>query len=137
MTTWRGKIRPERRGCLPQEERDRPMFTRLALIALTGMSGRLLRRPRSRARRREMPSATATTASGKSTRQETAAQTLPSPPAAATAAVGDRAPHVRSRGNAPVPAAIAARSLPVLGVIGTLVTVVLAAGAVRGELPFI
>src|SRR5829696_6754218 len=148
MTTWRGKIRPERRGCLPQEELDRAMFTRLALTALTGMSGRLLRRPRSRARRREMAAGTATTASGTSIGHEiatpaesnvplsatTAAQTQSSPQVGATTAAPG---HVRPRANAPLLAAIAARSLPILGVIGTLATLLLAVGAVRGELPYV
>jgi hypothetical protein len=101
------------------------MFTRLALTALTGMSGRLLRRPRSRARRREEAAGTATTA-------ESDAPLSP-PTAAAPAAPG----HVRPRGNAPLLAAIAARSLPILGVIGTVATLLLAVGAVRGELPYV
>ena len=111
------------------------MFTRLALTALTGMSGRLLRRPRSRARRREEAASTAATAeSDAPLSPPAAAQTPPSPQAgAATSAPG----HVRPRGNAPLLAAFAARSLPILGIIGTLATLLLAAGAVRGELPIV
>jgi uncharacterized protein YjbI with pentapeptide repeats len=126
------------------------MFTRLALTALTGMTGRLLRRPRSRARRRAMPAGT-TAPSGKSNREETAPPAeggaTPSPaagptqPSARTAAAiaqpDDHLGRARPRSNAPLLAAIAARSLPVLGVIGTLVTLVLAVGAVRGELPYV
>jgi hypothetical protein len=128
------------------------MFTRLALIALTGMGARLLRRSRSRVRRREM----AASAVVRSNRESTGAanaevvQTgapLPEPIAAKTesslpaATVATRPEDpvrgLRPRARAPLPAAIAARSLPLLGVLGMLATAILAAGAISGELPFI
>ena len=125
------------------------MFTRLALTALTGMSGRLLRRPRSRMRRREMA---ATTSSEKSAPHESTASAQSGAPLAATAAAqADPSPEsgsaiaarddhyrgLRPRARAPLPAAVAARSLPILGLVGTVSTVILMAGAVRGELPYV
>jgi hypothetical protein len=127
------------------------MFTRLALTALTGMSGRLLRRPRSRARRRETAAGRVTPPGGESTRQATTAsaesgaplpaapgQTEPSPlGVTAITPPEDHFRRLRPRARAPLLAVIAARSLPVLGIIGTLATLLLAAGAVRGELPYV
>lgn len=128
------------------------MFTRLALTVLTVMSGRLLRRPRSRSRRRETTSAAATTLSGASTRPETETPAeggtpIPSPaptqsqPSAqvelARAGQEDQFHRSRRRTSPPPVAAVAVRSLPILGVLGALVTLLLAVGAVRGELPFI
>ncbi len=127
------------------------MFTRLALTALTGMSGRLLRRPRSRARRQETATGGATPG-GETTHQETRAPAesgapvpstapaqTPSSPQASTALAPseDHFRRLRPQARTPVLAVIAARSLPVLGIIGTVATLLLAAGAVRGELPYI
>jgi uncharacterized protein YjbI with pentapeptide repeats len=128
------------------------MFTRLAMIALTGMSARLLRRPRSRGRRRETASSAVTRSNGESTReastgfmqtsaqsaQATGAQAQSSPQAATVATPPeDHVRDLRPRARVPLVAAIAASSLPLLGVLGILATAILAAGAVNGELPYI
>src|SRR5919205_4108602 len=107
------------------------MFTRLALMALTGMSGRLLRWPRSRGRRRERAASAVTRSNRGSTGEAStgSAQTgAPLPPPAAeqtqsspraATAVTPSEEHVgrlRPRARAPLVAAIAARSLPLLGI---------------------
>jgi uncharacterized protein YjbI with pentapeptide repeats len=94
----------------------------------------------------------ASTAMGKATRQGAAmpaeSNAQVSPPAvaetqpAAPAVAASRASDVdyrpaQSPTGTPRLATIAARSLPVLGVIGMLATLVLAVGVVRGELPFV
>jgi uncharacterized protein YjbI with pentapeptide repeats len=128
------------------------VFTRLAMIVLTGMSGRLLRRPRARARRRETAASTVTRSNGESTGETstgsaqtgtlspapTAAQTQSSPPPATVVRPPEEhGRRLRPRARAPLVARIGARSLPLLGVIGMLATAILAAGAVSGELPHI
>ena len=127
------------------------MFTRLVLTVLTGMSSRLFGRPQLRAIWQGMAAGKATRSSGDPTRQVTtgaqsgaplpptpAAQTQPSSQAAITTMTPeDHFRRLRPRASAPPVAAIAAKSLPVLGVIGTVVTIVLMAGAVRGELPYV
>jgi uncharacterized protein YjbI with pentapeptide repeats len=86
-----------------------------------------------------------------STRQETttpvesgasfaATATHPQPVSESEPAIASPEDHVRRarrRTKAPLLASIAAGSLPVLGGIGTLATLVLAAGAVRRELPYV
>jgi uncharacterized protein YjbI with pentapeptide repeats len=65
----------------------------------------------------------------------------PEPPVAAAATTGpppeDHFRRLRPRPQAPPVAAIAVRSLPILGVIGGLVTLALAIGAARGALPYV
>jgi hypothetical protein len=127
------------------------MFTRLALMVLTGMSGRLLRRPRARARRRETATSTATRLHGESTGAASTGPAQTGAPLSPTAAPTQSTPQVativgppeeqvrrlRPRTRAPLVAAIGARSLPLLGLLGTLITAILAAGAISGELPYI
>ena len=118
------------------------MFTRLALTVRAGMSGHLLRRSRSRARQ----PAESTDKAGASPRSKTAtdssaepqAQTQASPPLTTPLTPPeDHFRRLRPRADAPPVAAIVGRSLPLLGILGSLITVLLAAGAVRGELPFV
>ena len=125
------------------------MFTRLALLVLAGMSSRLRRRPRSGARTSRKADGAATSGAA------TGANVGPAAMSATSAAAGspaeahagqpamtplapaeDHFRRLRPRASAPPVAAIAARSLPVIGVLGALVTLLLAAGAVRGELPY-
>lgn len=117
-------------------------FTRLALVALTGMSGRLL----GRRRRRKTPPA--------DVKSKTTTKTSPSAgvqlqaPSAAPAAASSASPtladppvdHFRQlppRIRTPLLASVAARSLPLLGVLGLVATIVLGVGAIRGELPYV
>jgi uncharacterized protein YjbI with pentapeptide repeats len=71
---------------------------------------------------------------------------LPSPPAESEAPASqpeaiappipeDHFRQLRPRSSAPPAAAVAARSLPLLGVVGAVVTLALGVGAARGELP--
>ena len=123
------------------------MWTRLALWVLVGMSGRLRRRPRSGARTSRQADETSTTGTASDAPAFPAAMnamasgplavTQPGNPAATPLPPPeDHFRRLRPRASAPPVAAIAARSLPVIGVLGTLVTLLLAAGAVRGELPY-
>jgi uncharacterized protein YjbI with pentapeptide repeats len=120
-------------------------FTRLALIALSGMTGRLMRRKRSRTSEEKPVRArkTLTTRTGEpaqrpqdtppataSTTVETAAATPPPPV--------DHFRQLSPRSGAPPIASIAAKSLPILGLLGTAATVTLAIGMFNGEpLPYI
>lgn len=115
-------------------------FTRLAVVALTGMSGRLFRQ-----RRRGQPEKPGKrSAREEKTRPAGSAPAAPPPAGAAPAPAAPDTPppidHFRQlspRQSAPLLATVAARSLPVLGLLGLLITVLLAAGALRGELPFV
>ena len=102
------------------------MFTRLAMVVLTGMAGRLLRRPRSRARTGSTPAVAA-----KATSPQEPPGALPSSPPE------DHFRRLRPRGSAPPAATIAARSLPVFGIVAGLLTLALAVGAVQGGLPLV
>jgi uncharacterized protein YjbI with pentapeptide repeats len=115
-------------------------FTRIALVALSGMAGRMLRK-----RKRS--------ASASSSKGRTGAPA--SSPWQATAPLGAEAPLAQSDSatitteesspsdpfrnltyrRAPRIASIAARSLPILGVVSTLLTITFAIGTVVGELP--
>jgi hypothetical protein len=119
------------------------------LWALIAMSGRLLRRPRSRAptsmKADEESASRAAARANASPSAMTASpspigsspQTQPGQPAATThPPPEDHFRRLRPRASAPPVAAIAARSLPAIGILGALVTLLLAAGAVRGELPY-
>lgn len=112
-------------------------FTRLALVVLTGMTGRILRRPRGKAEGTKSAGArSATTGSQADPKQADNA----SPPAATEAVPEAPVDHFRqlsAKGRTPIAASVAARSLPILGLMGLVVTLILAIGAVRGELPFI
>ena len=128
------------------------MFTRLAVTVLTGMSGRLLRRPRSRARQETKTAGKPTRSSGAAAGQASSppariatpplveSQSQTQPVSAATTPLTPPEDHfrrLRPRTSAPPVAAVAARSLPLLGILGSLLTLLLAAGAVRGDLPYI
>ena len=115
-------------------------FTRLALVVLSGMAGRLLRGRRARA----ASSAKHGTPSQASQGAGEAARTIPPGPTAAAPRPETAAPsappvdpfrQLPPRVAAPRLASIAARSLPVLGLLGVAVTLTLAVGTVRGELP--
>jgi len=118
-------------------------FTRLALVALSGMSSRLLSRKRARKRPDEQ-SAPAKPAT-RSTRlgSESATVAAPEAPISQSGTATNAAPPVDpfrnlpARAGAPLVASIAARSLPVIGVCGSLITLFLGIGALRGELPYI
>lgn len=120
-------------------------FTRVAVVALTGMTSHLLRRkkrpgePEERPGRRRIPGKPAPTAA-------VAAQpaTPAAPDVAAPVKVAEAAPenvdHFRSlppKPGAPLVATIAARSLPLVGILGTLATLTLGVGVYLGELPYI
>jgi uncharacterized protein YjbI with pentapeptide repeats len=112
-------------------------FTRLAVVALTGMTGRLFRRQAS------------TASKSTSARRRNAAAAAASPPptaaadaAEATATVAASPPvdhfrHLSPRVKTPLLASVTAKSLPLIGLLGTAITVALAIGAVRGELPYL
>lgn len=122
-------------------------FTRVAVVALTGMTSSLLRRKK-RAEEPEQHSGRRRGASKRAANQPAAEQAAPlatsSAPAAVaatgTAATPDHVDHFRSlppKPAAPLVATIAARSVPLLGILGSLVTLVLGFAAFRGELPYI
>ena len=122
--------------------RESSMFTRLAVMALTGMSGRLLRRSGLRFRRsRTGSSGSAAVARGGAASNPGVVTATPNPaPATDVSAAAPQVDHFRHLKPVPGPpllARIAARSLPVLGFLGALVTAFLAIGAVRGEMPFV
>lgn len=103
------------------------MFTRFATVVLTGMAARLVRRPRAR-----VP-----TPSSKPAAAQAPAPARPADSGAASSPPEDHFRRLRPRASAPPVAAVAARSLPVLGIVATIVTLALAVGAVRGELPYV
>ncbi len=119
------------------------------LWALIATSSQLLRRPRSRATtstNADEHSASGTAAGANASPAKMRAllsppgsspQMQPGQPAAtAHTPPEDHFRRLRPRASAPPVATIAARSLPGIGVLGALVTLLLAAGAVRGELPY-
>ncbi len=111
-------------------------FTRMALVALAGVAGRVLRKRK--------PASEATKAAGGAT---------PSPwqthaPAVAVEAAPPNAAKIETEETsskdpfrnltyrrAPRVASFAARSLPIIGILSTLITVAIAIGTVAGELP--
>lgn len=113
-------------------------FTRLAIIALTGMSGRLLWRRRrkadARARRKIPPVVPEPIDAGTAVLASPASQTsltpAPDPPV-------NHFRQLSARPDAPRLATVAARSLPVLGILGLIATVALTIGALQGELPYL
>ncbi len=118
-------------------------FTRIALVALSGMTGRLMRRKRSRASQ-EKPARTRktlTTRTGEPAQPPAdfpQANSPATPVAAATVAPPvDHFRQLSPRPGAPPIASIAAKSLPILGLLGTAATVLLAMGSVNGELPYV
>lgn len=118
-------------------------FTRIALVALSGMTGRLMRRKRSRASQEKPARArkTLTTRTGEPAQSpaDLAQATSAATPADA-ATVAPPVDHFRQlspRPGAPPVASIAAKSLPILGLLGTAATVLLAIGSVNGELPYV
>jgi uncharacterized protein YjbI with pentapeptide repeats len=120
-------------------------FTRIALVALSGITGLILRRRKH--------------AQAQPAKQKAANTNAPSPWAAsthATAASSTEAPQPPPPGNqtikieetsrsdpfrnlryrrAPRVASIAARSLPIIGFLSTLVTLIVVIGTIIGELP--
>ncbi len=118
-------------------------FTRIALVALSGMAGRVLR-PRKRAAAnagKTSPSG----ASGPSTPspwQATASSSPASPPPLPDTPTIPTEETSRSDPfrnltyrRAPRVASFAARSLPIVGILSTLLTITIAIGTVVGELP--
>lgn len=118
-------------------------FTRLALVALTGMTGRLIQRRRSRASQEQPPRTrkTLTTRTGEPAQRPAGPpQATASTTAAAAATPTPPVDHFRQlspRSAAPPVASIAAKSLPILGLLGTAAAVVLAIGTFNGELPYV
>lgn len=120
-------------------------FTRVALVALTGMTSRLLGRKRRRAAGAKPAKSTTGFAQRPSARGDAASPpAAPVPPATASPAKDGTPPppvdHFRQlspSAETPLVASVAAKSLPVLGLLGTLATLILAAGAFRGELPYL
>jgi uncharacterized protein YjbI with pentapeptide repeats len=116
-------------------------FTRLAVLALSGMTGRIFRRKELRTS--TSPSTkgarpTATTGAIAATAAPSAAQSSagPAPTGAASPPV-DYFQHLSPHAKTPILASVAAKSLPLLGLLGTAVTLALGLGAVRGELPYL
>lgn len=118
-------------------------FTRLALIALSGMTSRLLSRKRARPRPDERSDsakpATRSTRSGNKSATAAAHEAPVSQPGTVTTATPPVDPfrNLPARAGVPLVASIAARSLPVIGICGSLLTLLLGIGALRGELPYI
>jgi uncharacterized protein YjbI with pentapeptide repeats len=122
-------------------------FTRLTIVALTGMSNRIFRRKSRRAR--SAPTAKGTTPPA--AKHMPPAKAFASPPAGPAASSGafakpgaatpdppiDHFRQLSPRSSAPPIASIAAKSLPIIGVLGALMTAALAFGAFTGELPYI
>jgi uncharacterized protein YjbI with pentapeptide repeats len=112
-------------------------FTRLALVVLTGMTGRILRRSRKKTDRAAAANASGTSSPAKPSQVGSAQETPQSVPEAAIAAPVDPFRQLSAQRRTPRVASVAARSLPALGLLGLVVTLVLAIGAVRGELPYV
>ncbi len=111
-------------------------FTRLALVALTGMTGRILRRPRAR-KEQEASGETRSTPLAKPAKETRTSNAAPASAAEAAPEVPvDHFRQLSARGRAPLVASVAARSIPILGFLGLVVTLIFAIGAARGELPF-
>ena len=104
------------------------MFLWLAVAVLIWMTSRLLRWPRGRTRRATESAQEAALAEPPALTDHESGAPL-SPPE-------DHFRRLRPRASAPPVAAIAARTLPVLGIVGTVLTLLLAIGVVRGELPY-
>ena len=115
-------------------------FTRIALVALSGMAGRMLRK---RKRAEATPSKkTRPHTPSPSPWQATAAAENVAPsaqPDAPTLEVAETSPSDPFRNltyrRAPRVASVAARSLPIIGILSTLITIVIAIGTIVGELP--
>ncbi|MCA9877467.1 MAG: pentapeptide repeat-containing protein [Thermomicrobiales bacterium] len=104
-------------------------FTRIALVVLSGMAGRVLRQ------RKTAPTAAATPPTAHPDPDPTTnAQTAPPTIPMEVAGPSDPFRNLTYR-RAPRLASVAARSLPIVGILSTLVTLVIAIGAVLGELP--
>jgi uncharacterized protein YjbI with pentapeptide repeats len=115
-------------------------FTRIALVALSGMAGRMLRsRKRAAANAdKKRTSGTPTSPPWQATAQPPPAPLPPTPdtPTIQTqeTALSDPFRNLTYR-RAPRVASFAARSLPIIGVLSTLLTIMIAIGTVVGELP--
>jgi uncharacterized protein YjbI with pentapeptide repeats len=115
-------------------------FTRIALVALTGMAGRMLRsRKRAAANaEKKRTSGTPTPSPWEASAQPSPA-TLALPPDIPTIPTEETAPSDPFRNltyrRAPRVASFAARSLPIIGILSTLLTITIAIGTVVGELP--
>ena len=115
-------------------------FTRIALVALSGMAGRMLR-PRKHASANAEKKRT-TGSSTPSPWQATAQPAPASPPPPADTptipteetSLSDPFRNLTYR-RAPRVASFAARSLPIIGILSTLLTITIAIGTVVGELP--
>ncbi len=115
-------------------------FTRIALVALSGMAGRMLRK-----RKRSASNSEKTRKSGPSAPSpwQAAAQpapaTSPLPPDTLTIPTEETSPSDPFRNltyrRAPRVASITARSLPIIGILSTLLTITIGIGTVVGELP--
>lgn len=112
-------------------------FTRLALVALTGMTGRILRRPRKKTERSVEKGASGVRTGIKPDQPQSALESPRPSSGPASDAPVDHFRQLSAQRRTPPLATVAARSLPIIGLLGLLLTLVFAIGAVRGELPFL
>ncbi|MCA9863307.1 MAG: pentapeptide repeat-containing protein [Thermomicrobiales bacterium] len=110
-------------------------FTRIALVALSGMAGRMLRSRKHAAANAEKTRAAG--ASPPSPWQATAQPALPPDTPTIPTEETSRSDPFRNLTyrRAPRVASVAARSLPIIGILSTLLTITIAIGTVAGELP--
>jgi uncharacterized protein YjbI with pentapeptide repeats len=111
-------------------------FTRIALVALTGMAGRMLRKRKRGATTSSRRDRSGAPAPSPWQAAAPAAPQSPDTPTIQTeeTALSDPFRNLTYR-RAPRVASFAARSLPIIGILSTLLTITIAIGTVVGELP--